>query len=140
MCILQIGFYVSVGCAKEHGVCAKCCCRVDRIVGRFVFHIWWNMKDSPIQFVCKIKFCAKWTFVSISWPKYSYQEKMNLLWNLRKDEPLLIWNFISFRDVSEVEAEQKMLEEVSFCFTSPFPSTFFALFCTFWILNLFASS
>ncbi|XP_028764820.1 pheromone-processing carboxypeptidase KEX1 [Neltuma alba] len=22
------------GCAKEHGVCAKCCCAVDRIVGR----------------------------------------------------------------------------------------------------------
>ncbi|KAK0584200.1 hypothetical protein LWI29_010926 [Acer saccharum] len=22
------------GCAKEHNVCAKCCCRVDRLVGR----------------------------------------------------------------------------------------------------------
>ncbi|XP_004507301.1 uncharacterized protein [Cicer arietinum] len=27
------------GCAKEHGVCAKCCCRVDRIVGRDVSEV-----------------------------------------------------------------------------------------------------
>jgi hypothetical protein len=28
---------LDVGCAKEQGVCAKCRCRVERIVGRFVF-------------------------------------------------------------------------------------------------------
>ncbi|MCI07320.1 protein IFH1-like, partial [Trifolium medium] len=39
MCTLLIGFYVSVACAKEHRVCAKCCCRVERIVGRDVSEV-----------------------------------------------------------------------------------------------------
>ena len=34
LCFDLIGFGDNVGCAKEHRVCAKCCCAVDRIVGR----------------------------------------------------------------------------------------------------------
>jgi len=36
-----------------------------------------------------------------------------------KDESVLMCNFVSCRDISEVEAEQKMLEEVSFLYALP---------------------
>lgn len=71
---------LDVGCAKEQGVCAKCRCRVDRIVGRFLSEklFLWVMYDI-FYFYC-------------------------------------FWVVLVFccRDSSEVEAEQKLLEEVSF--------------------------
>jgi len=55
MCVCLLIFTFGVGCAKEHGVCAKCCCSRKQIVGRLSFsHM---MEDSV--FVCIYKNMSK---------------------------------------------------------------------------------
>ena len=73
---------VDVGCAKEQSVCAKRRCCVGRIVGRF----------------CLINLLLGYVFI------YS-------LFILRVYE-IFLYGIYSCGDSSEVEAEQKLLEEV----------------------------
>ena len=76
---------VDVGCAKEQSVCAKCRCRVGRIVGRFC------LKNLLLWYIyIHYLFCGCMKFCS--------------------------FGVCSCRDSSEVEAEQKLLDEVILLF------------------------
>ena len=76
---------MDVGCAKEQGVCAKCRCRVGRIVGRFC------LKNLLLWYIyIHYLFCGCMKFCS--------------------------FGVCSCRDSSEVEAEQKLLDEVVILF------------------------
>jgi len=75
------------GCAKDQGVCAKCCCHVNQIVGRFISFF---LGVLPLLLFWAINF--------------------SLLTFLMIFHCILL--FVLCRDAAEVEAEQKMLEEV----------------------------